>query len=97
IEPPAPADTAESAAHRELALLVGELTDQHVEYERAARSWSNGMHERKKLLRQLRADTALRISVILEALGEVERARALERIPFERRIEELYRYVEARR
>jgi hypothetical protein len=66
----------------------------HVQFESVASAWSDDEHARKKHLRQARAVALLQVKVLLARLGEVDRLAQLERLPFERKIEQLEGYLQ---
>ena len=69
------------------------MRELHVQFELAASDWSDDAHARKKQLRQARADSLLQVKVLLARLGEVDRLGQLERVPFERKIEQIEGYL----
>jgi hypothetical protein len=87
-------DATRSQERERIAELVTQLRTQHTEYERVAEEWSDEAGARKKELRQARAQTLLDIHVQLARLGEVERLRELERLPFERKLTHLEAFLE---
>jgi hypothetical protein len=94
IKASAPSTSAALARIGELASL---LRKQHEEYERAAEAWSDEAGARKKELRKERAQTLLDIHVALARLGEVERLRELERLPFARKVAHIEAYLDESR
>lgn len=87
-------DANRSSERDRLASLARELRRQHVEYEEAAASWSEEAASRKKYLRQARDETLLQVKVLLARLGEVDRLAAIERLPFQKKIEKLDAFLE---
>jgi hypothetical protein len=90
----APADAARStelARLRELARTLGELNDAYD--QRGGRS---APALDKKRARQLRTDTMHAINLVLARLGEVELVSTLERLPFQKKAEELDRFLTRR-
>ena len=88
------ADATRSAERNHLAKLATELRDLHLQFESVASAWSDDGHARKKHLRQARAVALLQVKVLLARLGEVDRLAQLERLPFERKIEQLEGYLQ---
>jgi hypothetical protein len=87
------ADATRAAERQRLGELASEMRVLHKEFEVAAEGWSDDAHARKKRLRQERADALLQVKVLLARLGEVDRLGQLERLPFERKIEEIEGYL----
>ena len=87
------ADANHAAEKNYLAKLATELRELHQQFESVASSWSDDGHARKKHLRQARAVALLQVKVLLARLGEVDRLAQLERLPFERKIEQLEGYL----
>jgi hypothetical protein len=87
-------DASRTNERDRLAALARELRRQHVEYEQAAAGWSEEAEAKKKYLRHARDESLLRIKVILARLGEVERLAAIERLPFQKKIEKLEAFLE---
>jgi hypothetical protein len=80
-----------------LAALVADLERAHAGYEQAAKAWGPDAAARKAALRKEREDVVLRIDVALAHLGEVDRQRALQKLPFSQKIQELHRYLQESR
>jgi hypothetical protein len=76
-----------------IGALLGELAEQHARFERAASAWTPEATEAKRHLRRAREDTLHEIRALLARLGEVDRLREIERIPFERKLEELHAFL----
>jgi hypothetical protein len=77
----------------EIAQLTARLRSEHEEYESASQSWSPEAEEKKRELRKARADTLVEIGAALECLGEVERLREIERLPFEQKLARLEAFL----
>jgi hypothetical protein len=90
-------DATRARERERVAELVSRLRREHDEYERAAQAWSREASEKKKELRQARAQTLLDIQVALARLGEVERLEQLERLPFEKKLSHLESFLEEAR
>ncbi len=91
------ADATRASERERLAQLASDLRKLHDDYERAASAWSDDAHEKKKRLRQGRAEVLLQIKVLLAFLGEVDRLNQIEKLPFGRKIEELEAYLRQKR
>jgi hypothetical protein len=78
----------------ELEALVGVLRQQHEGYEKLSAAWSSDAATRRANLRKERGETVLQINVLLAHLGEVDRLKALEKLPFQQKIRDLERYLE---
>lgn len=79
----------------EIAQLTARLRSEHEEYESASLSWSPEAEEKKRELRKARAGTLVEIEAALTCLGEVERLREIERLPFEQKLARLDAFLEA--
>ena len=88
------ADATRAAERNHLAKLATELRDLHQQFESVAAAWSDDEHAKKKQLRQARSVALLQVKVLLARLGEVDRLAQLERLPFERKIEQLEGYLQ---
>ena len=78
----------------EIAQLTARLRSEHKEYESASQSWSPEAEEKKRELRKARADTLVEIGAALASLGEVERLKEIERLPFEQKLAQLEAFLE---
>jgi len=78
-----------AAAGRELRALVGELGADQRAFEEAGRGWSAADRQAKKRARRQRDVDFARVTIALARLGEVDFALHLQKIPFQRRLEEL--------
>ena len=87
------ADATRAAERKRLGELASELRGLHQDFERAARGWSDDERADKKKFRQARAEALLHVKVLLARLGEVDRLSRIERLPFERKIEQLEAYL----
>ena len=79
-------DAGRSREQQQLFDLLSALRRQNDAFQAAADS---GATSDKRRLRRDRADTMLKVNVVLARLGEVERLKQLERLPFERKVSEL--------
>jgi len=87
-------DATRAAERNHLAKLARELRELHEQFESIASAWSDDGHAKKKHLRHARAVALLQVKVLLARLGEVDRLAQLERLPFERKIEQLEGYLQ---
>jgi hypothetical protein len=78
-----------AAGAHELRALVGELGADQRAFEEAARGWSEADREAKKRARRKRDVDFARVTIALARLGEVDLALHLQKVPFQRRLEEL--------
>jgi hypothetical protein len=90
-------DATRSRERERVADLTARLRREHDAYEQAAQSWTRDADEKRKTLRKARAQTLLDIQVVLARLGEVERLKELERLPFERKVAHLESFLEEAR
>lgn len=88
------ADATRAAERNHLAKLAAELRELHRQFETVESAWSDDGHAKKKHLRQARSVALLQVKVLLARLGEVDRLAQLERLPFERKIEQLEGYLQ---
>jgi DNA repair protein RadA len=94
----AAAPDATRANERErVAQLTARLRREHDECERLAQSWTREAEQKRKSLRKTRAQTLLDLQVVLARLGEVDRLKELERLPFERKVAHLESFLEEAR
>jgi hypothetical protein len=78
----------------ELGMLAEELSRAHASHEKAAASWAPGAAAERNRARQVRADTLLRIDLLLAHLGEVDLQRTIAKMPFQQKIKELRRFLD---
>jgi DNA repair protein RadA len=90
-------DATRTHERERVAELTARLRREHDEYERAAESWTREADEKRKAVRKARAQTLLDLQVVLARLGEVERLKELERLPFERKVVHLESFLEEAR
>jgi hypothetical protein len=89
-----PPDADRTAEHNKLSELTTLLGNLNAAYEGRGVAASAQTRD-KKQIRQERTETMLEINVLMARLGEVRRVELLERLPFERKLEELERYMQA--
>ncbi len=89
-------DASRSAERAQVTTLANELRRQHTEFEQAAAGWSEDATAKKRYLRQARDETLLRIKVLLARLGEVQRLTAIERLPYQKKLEMIESFLEER-
>jgi len=87
-------DATRTAERERLAQLVKRLRHQHDEFEKASNGWGADADKMKKTMREARAATLLDVNVILARLGEVDRLKTLERLPFGKKVEDLELFLE---
>jgi hypothetical protein len=80
-----------------VAELTARLRREHAAFEAAAKSWTRDADEQKKELRKARAQTLLDIQLVLARLGEVDRIKEIERLPFDRKLVHLESFLEEAR
>ena len=90
-------DATRAQERERVAELTRRLRRVHYDYELASQSWTDEASEKKKDLRKSRAQTLLDIQVVLARLGEVDRLKELERLPFERKLAYLESFLEEAR
>jgi len=83
-----------AAERAELAALHAELSRAHDEHERLARAWTPDAAAGRVRARRERSDAVLRISVLLARIGEVDRLKALEKVPFAQKIRDLQTFLD---
>jgi hypothetical protein len=90
-------DATRARERERVAELTARLRREHDDYEQAAQAWTKEADEKRKELRKARAQTLLDIQVVLARLGEVERLKEIERLPFERKVAHLESFLEEAR
>jgi hypothetical protein len=90
-------DATRAQERERIASLTARLRMEHDAFESASRGWSDDDRERKKTSREARARTLLDIQVLLARLGEVDRLKEIERLPFERKLAYLESFLEEAR
>ncbi len=90
-------DATRAQERDRIAALTARLRMEHAAFESASRGWSPEDQERKKTSRAARAKTLLDIQVILARLGEVDRLKEIDRLPFERKLAHLESFLEEAR
>ena len=86
-------DATRSREREQIATLTRRLRQEHEEYERAAADWSREGSARKKQLRRTREKTLLDVQVLLARLGETDRLKQIERVPFEQKVELIEKFL----
>ena len=87
-------DATRTHEREQIKKLAKQLRTQHDAFEQACSSWSDDAITQKKELRQARASTLLHVNVVLARLGEVDRLRAIERLPFGQKVDAIEAYLE---
>jgi hypothetical protein len=90
-------DATRAQERDRIAKLTARLRMEHDAFVSASRGWSLEDQERKKTSREARARTLLDIQVVLARLGEVDRLKEIERLPFEKKLEHLESFLEEAR
>jgi len=90
-------DATRAQEREQIATLTARLRAEHRAFEAAAQGWSREAEDRKKELRRVRAQTLLDIQVLLARLGEVDRLKEIERVPFEKKLTHLEAFLEEAR
>jgi hypothetical protein len=94
-EATAPAlDADRSARHRALDELTRQLGEQNQAFEASRRGWSREDQENKRLIQRKREETLAQVFIELTELGELLLIARLEKLPFERKLAELERFLE---
>lgn len=89
-----PPASRKSREKTQLETLVKRLEDQTAAFEASAKSWSSASEKRR--LRQERSTTVVEITLLLARIGEVALVQELERMPFQKKAEELRRFLAKR-
>ncbi len=90
-------DATRAGEREKIAQLLARLRQEHAGYEAAAQGWTRDAEEKKRELRKARGQTLLDIQVVLARLGEVDRLKEIERLPFERKLAHLEAFLEEAR
>jgi hypothetical protein len=90
-------DATRANEREKVAELTARLRREHDAFESAARSWTREADEQKKELRKARAQTLLDIQLVLARLGEVDRIKEIERLPFDKKLVHLESFLEEAR
>jgi hypothetical protein len=90
-------DATRAHEREKVAELTARLRREHDAFESAARSWTREADEQKKELRKARAQTLLDIQLVLARLGEVDRIKQIERLPFDKKLVHLESFIEEAR
>ena len=90
-------DATRANEREKVAALTARLRREHAAFESAAKAWTREADEQKKELRRARAQTLLDIQLVLARLGEVDRIKEIERLPFDRKLVHLESFLEEAR
>jgi hypothetical protein len=90
-------DATRAQEREQIAALTARMRAEHKAFEAAAQGWSREAEDRKKELRKVRTQTLLDIQVLLARLGEVDRLKEIERVPFEKKLTHLEAFLEEAR
>jgi hypothetical protein len=80
---------------RRLVEVVRELGEAHEAFAQASNGWSDSDKAAKRRQRKRREMLFTHVRLALARLGELDRLAGLERLPFENRLEELSRFIDA--
>ena len=80
-----------------LAAAIDELTDVHQAFERASSGWSDEDRTTKRRMRRRREKVYARVRLRLARLGEMDGLGRVERLPYQRKVEELLSFVQQAR
>jgi hypothetical protein len=89
-----PTTAAHGRERARLDELLNELEAHHAGYEHAAEAWSSEATAAKARHRRERQRTLMAISVILARMGEIALLQRLEKLPFDRKLEGLRKYIQ---
>jgi hypothetical protein len=90
-------DATRAHEREKVAALTARLRREHFAFEEAASAWTREADAQRKELRKTRAQTLLDIQVVLARLGEVDRVKEIERLPFDRKLVHLESFLEEAR
>jgi hypothetical protein len=90
-------DATRANEREKVAELTARLRREHFAFEAAATGWTPEADLRRKEHRHARGQTLLDIQVVLAHLGEVDRVREIERLPFDRKLVHLESFLEEAR
>ena len=80
--------------HRQaLARLTATLRQQNDAFETSRRGWSREEQEAKRRAQRKREETLAQVNIALAELGELPLIAKLEKLPFERKLSELERFL----
>ena len=83
-----------AAERAQLAAAIADLSRAHDEHERLSRAWTKDAAAGRVSAKKERNDAMLRINVLLARMGEIDRQKALEKVPFAQKIRDLSAYLE---
>ncbi len=90
-------DATRAQERDRISKLTARLRMEHDAFVSASRGWSPEDQERKKTSREARSRTLLDIQVVRARLGEVERLKEIEKLPFEKKLAHLESFLEEAR
>jgi hypothetical protein len=90
-------DAARASERAKIGELTARLRREHLAFEASGSAWTRQADAHRKDLRRRRAQTLLDIQVVLARLGEVDRIKDMERLPFDRKILHLESFLEEAR
>jgi hypothetical protein len=89
-----PPSSRKSREKTQLETLVKRLEDQNAAFDSSSKSWTSQSEKRR--LRQERNTTVVEVTLLLARMGEVALVQELERLPFQKKAEELRRFLAGR-
>ena len=90
-----PPDASRFAERNRLRRLTATLKAQNQKFESLTNDWSPGSGQARRRVSDARAETMSQVSLLLARLGELDTQRRIERLPFERKADELERLLGA--
>jgi hypothetical protein len=87
-------DAGRSAHRRALDALTRQLGEQNQAFEASRRGWSREDQENKRRIQRKREETLALVNSELNELGELPLIAQLEKLPFERKLAELERFLD---
>ena len=88
-----PAEPSRSSERELMAHLVDQLKKLNAEYERVTDAWTDEAAVRRRQIRVLRSEVVQRVLVILARVGQVDRAKEIERASFAAKVEKIEQYL----
>jgi hypothetical protein len=86
-------EASRDAQRQALDRLVLQLRDQNQAFETSRRGWSREDQENKRRVQRKREETLAQVNIVLAELGELPLIAQLEKLPFERKLSELERFL----
>ena len=86
-------DSSRASERRALAELTLTLRHQNEDFETSRRGWSRQEQEKKRRVQREREETLAQVHIVLAQLGELALIAQLEKLPFDRKLSELERFL----